>query len=295
MTHLVVNRIIRKEFNRILRRKHFRSRQEKKKFIKALSDDTTYPPLINPLPHQQEARNLILQAGEMEDSDAQNIALMAIQIDPDCIYAYELLGDLEDDDNKSIAFYKKGITIGRKALGKEFIKENRGLFWSIPETRPFLRCLAGYAATLSELKMFNEVISVYEQILTLNIKDNLNVRHPFMLALIRLNDFKKFKIYETRFYNDKCIYFIYNRVLFYFKTTGDSHLTNRLLKNAIKRNKTVVTLLITMDLRMQYPITNNKEYNWAVVYSILAKTTWIETDGALNWLRTKINQFEPDQ
>jgi tetratricopeptide (TPR) repeat protein len=293
MTHPIVNKIILKEFNLILNRKQFKSSEEKKKFIESLNDDSENPPLINPLPHQLEARNLVLQAEEMLDSEAAILVHRAIKIDSDCVYAYELLGNIEDNDNKAIVFYKKGIAIGRKTLGQDFFKENRGLFWSIPETRPFLRCMAGYAATLSELNMFTEAITVYEQILNLNIKDNLNVRHPLMLALLRLNNFKKFKLWETRFHNDNCIYFIYNRVLFYFKSTGDSEITNKLLKAAIKRNKAVVPVLISIKLNSG-SITNDKEHNWAVIYSILAKTTWIETDGALNWLRKKINQFEPN-
>ena len=65
----------------------------------------------------------------------------ALELDPDCIEAYEMLAGLEISPVQIQNHLNKGIAIGRKKFGGIFLEENKGIFWIIKETRPFMRCL----------------------------------------------------------------------------------------------------------------------------------------------------------
>lgn len=284
---MITNQTILREFNQLLKKKTFKSEDERTRFIERLGDDFNAIPNKDPLTPAGKAQELVDNSKYLLDSEGVLLAQKALTIDPNCIDAFDYLGEVEKNDSKAITYYKKGIAIGRKELGDDFFKENRGLFCSIPETRTFMSCLTGYAATLALLGRFSEAVQIYEQILTLDIKDHHSVRHPLMLYLIKINDFKKFKKYEKRFINDDMIYQIFNRVLFYFKTTGDSKITNDLLCEAISENKHIVPVLISITPQKRFPDLDDKELVWAFMYSVIAKDFWIDTKGALNWLRKK--------
>ncbi len=284
---MIANKIISQEFEDILKKKTFESNLEKTKFLESLNDDILSQPIYNLSSPEGRALDLVCKAKYLLDSDGMILAKEALTIDPNCVEAYNYLGEAEVDDNLAITYYKKGISIGRKLLGENFFKENRGLFFSIPETRSLMRCLVGYASILDYSKKPFQAIQLFEQILSLDIKDHLSVRHLLMLDLIKTNNVKKFLKYEQRFVDDDVIYQIFNRTLFYFKTTGESKITFDLLSEAMKKNKYVIPSLISISPIKRLPDLEEKELMWAVMYNMLAKDIWIETDGAINWLRKR--------
>lgn len=286
---MIANEIINKEFDQILKSRFFKSENDRTRFINSLNDDILVIPVTDPFSKEGRALKLIESARYLDDSKGIVMAREALEIDPNCIEAYNYLGECEDSDSKAIAYYKKGISLGRKILGRDYFKENRGLFCSIPETRPFMECLAGYASILESNNIVEEAIRIFELILSLNIKDHLHVRHPLMLLLIKSNNHKKFTKYERRFSGDDCIHYHFNRTLFYYKTTGDSKIANELLNLAISKNSFVVPSLVSVSRIKRLPDTEDKALTWGFMYSLLAKDYWIQTEGAINWLRKKIN------
>jgi hypothetical protein len=284
---MILNHIILKEYNDLLEKRSFNTKDERKTFLASLSDDYNTSPPADPSTPLGKALKLIEEAKYLDDSEGVFLAEKAAEIDPECIDAWNYLGEVEIDDYKSSAHYKKGIAIGKKKLSPDFFRENRGLFCSIPETRAYMRCLAGYASNLDTLKRFSEANQIYESMVALDIKDHHSMRHPLMLDLIRTDNIKKFKKYEARFVDDETIYMLFNRVPFYFKKTGDSKITIDLLIEANSRNRHFVPCLITFSKLIIMPDQEDKDLMFAWFYARSAKEYWIEVDGALNWLRNK--------
>ncbi len=96
--------------------------------------------------------------------------------DERCLDAYAHLGNWHfeyDDLNKAKNFYKMGVAIGLKSLGK---KIDDVLPWGFIENRPFLRCLHGLGITYYRQKKAIEALSFFEKMVWLNPRDNQGAR-----------------------------------------------------------------------------------------------------------------------
>ena len=92
---------------------------------------------------EQEAQDLIYDAWE-SDSPVQRkrLARKAIELDPDCTDAYSILADAHDSFEKKNEYYLKGMGAFKNKYGEEYFTENKGYFWGLFETRPFMRLIA---------------------------------------------------------------------------------------------------------------------------------------------------------
>lgn len=97
------------------------------------------------LTDEDKARQLAWEARELPVDKGRRRAKKALKLDADCIEAYEYLGESYSYYDKRQEYFEKGVEIGRRIYGGQFMKENKGQFWLIAETRPFMRCLAGLA------------------------------------------------------------------------------------------------------------------------------------------------------
>src|SRR5699024_11825512 len=85
----------------------------------------------------------------------------------------------------------KAIHVGEKDLGKAFLLENKGHFWMIIETRPYMRAKAMYADFLYETGEEEEAFKQYEEMLRLNPNDNQGIRYILLTLYIETEQFKK--------------------------------------------------------------------------------------------------------
>lgn len=286
---MIENDIINEEYCRILQSKHFDSEEERDRFINSLNDDFHTIPVADPLSNAGRALQMVEAANWLEESEGTVLVKQALEIDPSCIEVYRYLGDCEVSDSKSLQYFIKGITLGRRLFSRDYIKENRGLFCSIPETRSFMGCLCGYGNVMELCDIDEEAIRVYETMISLDIKDHSSIRFPLMLLMIKTNNFKKFARYEQRFHEESSIHYLYNRALCYFKKTGDSKIANDFLDHALSKNRTVASTLISISPIKRLPPVEDTVSMWATMYSFVAKRYWIRTDGAIKWLRKKLN------
>ena len=131
----------------------------------------------------------IIEANTLRDvgrlAHARRLLLRLIEQDPRCLDAHAHLGNLEFDKDAegAMAHYETGVSIGRRALGKDF---DGVLPWGLIDNRPFLRCLQGYGLCLWHRGRFEEAERVFEQLLWLNPTDNLGIR--FLLRPVRARE-----------------------------------------------------------------------------------------------------------
>lgn len=92
-------------------------------------------------PKLRKAQALMYQAWE-ESNPAKRLALahQALATSPNCADAYVLLAEEEADSlARAAKYYRQGLEAGERALGAEYFTENKGNFWGLLETRPYMR------------------------------------------------------------------------------------------------------------------------------------------------------------
>ncbi len=276
------------DLQRILDSQEFKSEDDVRKFMEGLMSKPIPSFPKESLTIKEQAQDLIFEAVELPDDEGYNLALKAVQMDPDCIEAYEYLGALEPLPHTAILYYKYGIEIGKQIYAKTHFKDGIGNFWIIHETRPFMRCMQAYADCLKNMGRVHEAVLVYEEMIRLNPSDNQGVRDQLLLYLIRINEFNKFRKYDKLYKDDHGAFSSFNRALFAFKTLGSSTISNELLQKAIKSNRYVVPRLLRKHIADEFAeVYEIGEENEAIYYCYFAHQIWYETSGAIDWIKRK--------
>lgn len=270
---------------RLMSSKSFDSQAEVDAFLKTISDRAVPKITDESRTLQQVAEDLVFDACEVSPTRARRILEDALQLDPDCISAYELLGDLEPSVIFSTVFFEKGVSIGRQKFGKAYQRENKGHFWYIHETRSFMRCMHSLADGFFQLGRLQESVSLMEEMLTLNPRDNQGVRFNLLLALVMLGDDAKFLKYEKQFKNEQQSFVLFTRALFLYKREGSCAKSKAMLQRAVVSNHFVIPMFKSWRrmrvLPNEYAFGSEEE---AVIYVNDAMNAWLSVPGAIGWL-----------
>jgi tetratricopeptide (TPR) repeat protein len=241
---------------------------------------------------QQQAEDLIYEAYELFPKNAEKALAKiekALKLNPDCIEAYEWLANHAPDLEMHLDCLQTGIEIGMEIFGGKYLEKNKGHFWGLTETRPFMRCLQQLAdAYLLSGNNIADAVAILEMLLDMNPNDNQGARYQLLPALLELNEDKKFNEYDKLFKDEKSTFLLFNRALFAFKTKGKCVASDNKLKAAIAANKYVAKKLLSKS----QPRTMADSYTWgdeneAKYYVIMAKRVWQKTTGALEWLASE--------
>ena len=114
------------------------------------------------------------------EQDALKYARKALQLDKNCLDAEMMIAELTSGDSEELKkTYEKLIEKAEKALKESdiFREENKGHFWLIIETRPYMRLRYSYIRLLMDLGKFRKAIRECEDILQLCEGDNMGVRY----------------------------------------------------------------------------------------------------------------------
>ncbi len=193
---------------------------------------------------RDQAQELAFDAMEAEsEAHARKLAKRALKLDPDCVDALMVMAGIESDSpRKMIEALQKAVAAGERSLGAAFIKKNKGHFWGLIDTRPYMRAL-GQLASLLCAEGFNlDAIKHYENMLALNPNDNQGVRDPLLglyLALGSLDDAGKLL---HAYKEDASANFAWGRALERF-LSGDLAEAAAALKKARKTNSFVELFL----------------------------------------------------
>lgn len=145
---------------------------------------------------EEEARQILDSLGEAENlEEALEFCRKAIERSPDAIEARAFIAlSTSESHEEAILGLKTAIAVHEKYWGGDYIEENKGYFWGLMETRPYM----GVRAQLVELLVdggYEELaIREIEEMLELNPNDNQGMRdilRGLYLAVNRLDDLKK--------------------------------------------------------------------------------------------------------
>jgi tetratricopeptide (TPR) repeat protein len=279
------NEKIMTELQRLLAEQEFESEADAKAFLGGLIG-RDLPELSTPLGPKEQAQDLVFDAYELSKTKGKKNIEAALELDPDCIEAYEYLGEAENSPAVALTFFEKGVEIGRRIYGGKFLAENKGYFWGIFETRPFMRCLSASAECLYGMGSVRDAANIMEEMIELNPNDNQGVRDVLMIYLIELGDDAKFEKYEAMYKDDRGAFPVFTRALYAFKLEGASSRTDRMLEKAIRDNPFVpVQLLLRKPIRDVPDSYLRGSVEEAKIYASFARNAWRKTDGAVAWLQ----------
>lgn len=235
------------------------------------------------------AQDLIYEAWEM-DSRKERILLAqrALEISPDCADAYCLLAEEKARSlPEEIYYYEMGVKAGERAIGKRTFKEDKGHFWGIFETRPYMRARVELARCLWIAGQEKEAVAHLKEMLELNPNDNQGVRSILINFLFVLDDLKGVKELLDRYKEDYMAEWLYSKVLYLFLTEDTPIKARSFLKKATAKNLYIPDFLIgrrkiPRELPSGYTLGSEEE---AIAYACHAQIAWNKHPGALAWLR----------
>ena len=190
-----------------------------------------------------KAQELMYQAfGTPDPEERVKLAKQAIDLSPDCADAYVLLAKLTKSRKEALDLFEKGVAAGERALGPKAFQEDVGHFWSLLETRPYMRAREGLARKLWTMGRRDEAIKHLQDMLRLNPGDNQGVRYT--LAGWLLAEGRDEELADLlKEYDEGSANWAYTKALVAFRQNGDTLETRKLLKVAQKANKHVPAYL----------------------------------------------------
>ena len=242
----------------------------------------------------EKAQDLVYEALETESARKRiQLARRALKISGDCADAYVLLAEESAESlEEARDLYQKGVEAGERALGRETFEEDKGHFWGILETRPYMRARQGLAFCLWRLGERREAIDHYKQMLDLNPGDNQGIRHELAGCLLDEGLDEELGELLERYEDDVFAEWAYTRALWAFRKEGDTRKSTEVLEDAIETNPYVPLYLLGHKSLPSTPpdLMSLGDESEAVSYVAGALTQWLRTPSALEWLRGNVDQ-----
>ena len=275
------------EMTSLVKGKEFESMEQLNEFINSHLSNQTRMTKNSSLDPKEMAQHILYDAWE-EPSVPKRIQLakQALQLYPDSPDAYNILAESSDDLEELLRLYKQGKEAGERDLGLRCFHKDRGHFWGLIHTRPYMRSKEGYANCLLMAGQMEQAEKEFVEMLDLNPNDNQGVRYPLLSIYIELNQFEKASRLLEK-YNEDSAYMNYSRVLVEYGIFGLSSKLNRLLDKAIQQNPHVIDFLLG---RKKLPSQTPDYYgygdtNEAIMYVNANYHIWHREGKLLQWLK----------
>lgn len=246
------------------------------------------------------ANELVKQARMTKGLERIDLVRRAVEINPDCMEAYIILGDEEQDPSSSVNLYRKAVDAGRRRLGRDFFIKNQGKFWQFEEGHSFLIALRTLADKLVNLYSYDEAISYYYQLLQLDINDNQDVRYSLFRLLIRLYRYREARELLDAYQELNDLRWLYNDLLLSYFEQGASKQVHMKARRAITHNEPVCQLLLEPISLIEAHVdidendVTDLELAKAVNYLHDHLDLWSSQPEILEWLRQEYYGFNFD-
>src|SRR5690625_609422 len=232
-----------KNLEKVLSEQEFDTLEEADDFINhMLHNDHEFE--ATPLTPRDQAQDLLYDARETHGIKRKNLIEEALSIYPNSSDAYLLLAEDANSELEFGANLKKAVQVGEKDLGKAFFLENKGHFWMMIETRPYMRAKAMYAEYLYKIGDEKKAFQQYEEMLRLNPNDNQGIRYILLTMYIETAQYKKAQELINEFSDEGTAIFLFNKILVDYFINGFTNQTKNFIKEANKQNPFIKDYLL---------------------------------------------------
>lgn len=237
---------------------------------------------------KQKEQYLVHKAAETASPKRRvQLAEAALEVYPDSSDAYMILAEEAADEHEARAFLKSGMEAGKRELGELFFKENKGYFWGLMETRPYIRTCISYAESCWFGGNGDEAAKTLEHVLELNPGDNTGARYLLLAVYLynnRLSDAES--LLEEYGKEDAAASFAYDRIVLEYKRNGITSQLKMLYRIARNVNKHVPDYLLG-GKRLPHNLPDfigMGDTNEAVEYVIMHSRLWASLPDLLKWM-----------
>ncbi len=242
------------------------------------------------------AKELVKEARMTKGLERIGLVRMAIEINPDCMEAYLILGDEERDSSDQVNLYRKAVDAGRRRLGSDFFLQNEGNFWQFGESRSFLIVVKTLADKLVEQYSYDEAVSYYYQLLKLDVSDNQDVRYSLFRLLIIIDRYREARKLLDTYQELTDLRWLYNDLLLSYLEQGTTKEVRMKAHRAITQSEPVCQLLLEPIslIEAHVDIDENEtdlELTKAVNYINDHLDLWSSQPEILEWLRKEYYGF----
>lgn len=235
-----------------------------------------------------DAQEIMYQAWESDDPvERIELARRALRVSEDCADAWTLLAEESATTlQQALEYYQKGVVAGERALGNQVFEEDKGHFWGLLETRPYMRARLGLARCLWEKGDRDAAIAHYHEMLELNPNDNQGVRHILLGCLLDERRHEEAGRLIQAYEGEPSAVWCYSQALLAFRREGDSPVSREHRKTAVKINKFIPAYLAARRKLPKYPprYIGIGDKNEAIAYTLDNRQAWLDTQGAIPWL-----------
>ena len=254
----------------------------RQQFVGKSADEIEFTPRTD----IERAQDLCYQAFDARGRRQLQLARQAIEICPDCADAYVILAERMGDVEKRRELYAKAVEAGQRSLGEERFKEDAGEFWSMTDTRPYMRARFGLAECLDALGRTEEAVGHYQALLRLNPGDNQGVRFILVPKLIQLGHDGPARKVLDEYGDSPMAAALYGRALLTFRAERDSPAAREALRQARQANPHVADFFLGQEdlppsLPPSYTLGSREE---AMICATEQIEAWQATAGAVQWL-----------
>ncbi|MEK3662648.1 SEC-C metal-binding domain-containing protein [Paenibacillus sp. FSL F4-0236] len=244
--------------------------------------------LLNISGSPKDQEQALLQKAMQTNSSNRRIQLAeaALEVYPDSPDAYLILAEEAENEADARAFLKAGMDAGERELGEAFFAENKGHFWDLHETRPYIRICKSYADSCWFSGNAEEAQKVLEHILELNPEDNTGARYLLTAAYLYTNKLKKTEKVLEKFGNDAAATVAYDRMVLEYKKNGITSQLKMLYRVARNVNKHVPDYLLGIK-RLPHNLPDfvgMGDANEAIEYVIVHSRLWTSLPDLLKWM-----------
>ena len=197
-------------------------------------------------------------------------------------HLYEEIGQ----DDRAKALLEEAVTLGRRAFPEAF-RSGDLLEWGWLENRPFLRCLCSLGVVYEREGRLEEVLTIYQELLSLNPNDNQGVRALTVGVLFALKRPDAVLQVCAAYPDDGMPEITYGRALALFQLGRDHDATTALREAVRWRPRVAAELLKTRHRRPPSSIPGTITLGGAdeaYAYWQHSGRFWGETAGALAWV-----------
>ncbi|WP_379163297.1 SEC-C metal-binding domain-containing protein [Paenibacillus sp. sgz5001063] len=237
---------------------------------------------------KDKAQALLYKAMEATSSKRRiQLAQTALEMYPDSSDAYLILAEESENEHEARAHLKAGIAAGERELGELFFEKNKGYFWGLHETRPYIRICKSYAESCWFGGNAKEAAQILEHILELNTEDNTGARYLLAAVYLYSNQLKQAEqVLEKYGKDDAAAAFAYDRIILEYKKNGITSQLKMLYRVARGVNKHVPDYLLGVK-RLPHNLPDfvgMGDSNEAIEYVIMHSRLWASVPDLLKWM-----------
>jgi len=281
------------DIGRLLEEQEFESIDEANAFLEEfVRSGQSFEPMERNLTPLEQAQDLMYDAWDATGSQRVQLAQQALELSEDCADAYVLLAEETAQTLKDAKrMYELGVEAGERALGPEAFEKLAGDFWGVLETRPYMRARFGLADCLWLLGKRQEAIEHLTDMLRLNPGDNQGLRYVLSNWLLTEGRDDQLGELLDQYEDDAAATWAYNRALYVFRQEGAGRKANALLKEAIETNPFVPAYLLGQKKLPEWlpEYIGLGDESEAIAYAADSGILWITTEGAIEWLVSRIS------